>query len=71
MICIVCHANKLVELYKLHNTPPSHLLGSHTVLGVSVPVGLNFTLFMAYSFPINPLIPVIPIPILILTYCEP
>ena len=31
--------------------PPRHLLGSHTVLGVSVPGGgVNFALFMAYSF---------------------
>ena len=29
---------------------PRHLLGSHTVLGMSVPGGLNFALFMAYSF---------------------
>ena len=27
-----------------------HLLGSHTVLGISVPGGVNFALFMAYSF---------------------
>ena len=38
-------------------TPPRHLLGSHTVLGISVPQEVNFALFMAYSFPINPRIP--------------
>ena len=35
---------------------PKHLLGSHTVLGISVPGGVNFALFMALSFPVNPLI---------------
>ena len=30
--------------------PPRHLLGSHTVLGISVPGGVNFALFVAYSF---------------------
>ena len=29
---------------------PRHLLGSHTVLGISVPGEVNFALFMAYSF---------------------
>ena len=33
-----------------NNPPPRHLLGSHTVLGISVPGGVNFALFMAYSF---------------------
>ena len=34
----------------LGSTPPRHLLGSHTVLGISVPGWVNFALFMAYSF---------------------
>ena len=39
-------------------SPPRHLLGSHTVLGTSVPGGVNFASFMAFSFPINSLIPI-------------
>ena len=38
-------------LWEYLNPPlPRHLLGSHTVLGISVPWGVNFALFMAYSF---------------------
>ena len=32
----------------LVGSPPRHLLGSHTVLGISVPGRVNFALFMAY-----------------------
>ena len=43
---ILFYWSKLLDPF----APPRHLLGSHTVLGISVPGGVNFVLFMAYSF---------------------